>query len=127
MFFFFNLIYSYYNISVSDSRRSLRGSKTTPSVSAVKLDTEDEQQVVIDNGIVRITLSKPEGYVVGISYNGIENVLESRNEEQDRGYFDVVWNKPGYNGTFQRYNHIMLVVFIITDCKVMQVSYTELK
>ncbi|KAF7829260.1 putative rhamnogalacturonate lyase B isoform X3 [Senna tora] len=50
--------------------------------------------VVIDNGLVRLTLSTPEGYVVGISYNGIDNLLETQNQPEDRGYLDVVWNAP---------------------------------
>ncbi|XP_057969014.1 rhamnogalacturonate lyase B-like [Malania oleifera] len=51
-------------------------------------------QVVMDNGIVQVTLTVPEGFVVGIKYNGIDNLLETRNEEDDRGYWDINWNKP---------------------------------
>ncbi|XP_054808091.1 probable rhamnogalacturonate lyase B isoform X2 [Prosopis cineraria] len=70
--------------------------------SAVKLNTEHRGKVAIDNGIVQVTLTRPEGNVVGISYNGIDNVLESRNDEQDRGYFDVVWNKPGKKSNYRQ-------------------------
>ncbi|PNX81424.1 rhamnogalacturonate lyase B-like protein, partial [Trifolium pratense] len=73
------------------------------STSIVKLNTEEDQkQLVVDNGIVSVTLSRPEGYILGISYNGIDNILESKLEEQDRGYFDVVWNEPEKVGNFQR-------------------------
>lgn len=41
---------------------------------------------MVDNGIVSVTFSIPEGYVLGVSYNGIDNILEPENEEQDRGY-----------------------------------------
>lgn len=42
----------------------------------------------MDNGLVQVTLSNPEGEVVGIKYNEIDNVLETQNEEDNRGY---VW------------------------------------
>ena len=42
-------------------------------------------QVVMDNGIARVTLSKPDGIVTGIEYNGIDNLLEVLNEESNRG------------------------------------------
>lgn len=43
-------------------------------------------QVVMDNGILQVTLSKPDGIVTGICYNGIDNLLEVLNEEENRGY-----------------------------------------
>ncbi|KAG5017080.1 hypothetical protein JHK85_023216 [Glycine max] len=39
----------------------------------------------MENGIIRVSLSKPEGTVLGISYNGIDNVLERRNKFNNRG------------------------------------------
>lgn len=66
-------------------------------------------QVVITNGIISITLSKPGGYVKGISYSNIDNVLETRYEENDRGYLDVAFGKK-----FQRliilikFNHMLI-------------------
>ncbi|KAI3978616.1 hypothetical protein MKX01_015791 [Papaver californicum] len=56
--------------------------------------------VIIDNGIVQITLSKPEGHVIGISYNGIDNVLEAKNHPENRGYWDL--NSEG----FEKYDRI---------------------
>ncbi|KAG5001556.1 hypothetical protein JHK87_022628 [Glycine soja] len=41
--------------------------------------------VIMENGIIRVSLSKPEGTVLGISYNGIDNVLERRNKFNNRG------------------------------------------
>lgn len=43
-------------------------------------------QVVIDNGIVEVTISKPDGFVTEISYQGVDNLLEFRNEDYNRGY-----------------------------------------
>lgn len=40
----------------------------------------------MDNGILQVTISKPEGMVTGVSYNGIDNLLEVRNDETNRGY-----------------------------------------
>lgn len=39
----------------------------------------------MDNGILQLTLSNPEGFVTGIRYNGIENVLAYTGDENDRG------------------------------------------
>ncbi|OVA15246.1 Rhamnogalacturonate lyase [Macleaya cordata] len=65
----------------------------------VHLQLQD-RHVVLDNGIVQVTLSKPEGIVTGIRYNGVDNLLEIRNEEVNRGYWDLVWSGPGVPGTF---------------------------
>ncbi|KAL6221701.1 hypothetical protein ACLB2K_005096 [Fragaria x ananassa] len=51
--------------------------------------------VVLDNKLVQVTFSRPGGDVTGIRYGGIDNLLETKNEEGNRGYWDVVWNTPG--------------------------------
>lgn len=39
----------------------------------------------MDNGILQVTISSPDGIVTGIRYNGIDNVLEVQDEEVERG------------------------------------------
>ncbi|KAF3642970.1 putative mitochondrial uncoupling protein 5-like [Capsicum annuum] len=51
--------------------------------------------VVMDNGIVKVTLTNPTGSVAGVSYNGIDNVLETNFKDTNRGYWDTVWERPG--------------------------------
>ncbi|KAH7567624.1 hypothetical protein JRO89_XS07G0107000 [Xanthoceras sorbifolium] len=65
----------------------------------VRLHIQDHH-VVLDNGIVQVTLSKPGGIVTGIRYNGIDNLLEFRNKEDNRGYWDLDWSPPGGHGIF---------------------------
>ncbi|GLT60576.1 hypothetical protein SLA2020_333370 [Shorea laevis] len=64
----------------------------------VKLYIQDNH-VVMDNGILQVTISKPDGTVTGIQYQGIDNLLEVRNKESDRGYWDLVWSEEGTSGT----------------------------
>ncbi|XP_050234926.1 probable rhamnogalacturonate lyase B [Mercurialis annua] len=58
-----------------------------------------ENHVMMDNGLLQVTLSNPEGIVTGIQYNGIDNLLEVLNDESNRGYWDLVWSTPGSTGT----------------------------
>ncbi|KAK4740887.1 hypothetical protein SAY87_024475 [Trapa incisa] len=58
-----------------------------------------EKHVVMDNGILQVTISKPQGTVSEVHYNGIINLLETRNDEGNRGYWDLVWNLAGTSGT----------------------------
>ncbi|KAL5714526.1 rhamnogalacturonan endolyase [Ranunculus cassubicifolius] len=52
-------------------------------------------KVVMDNGLVQVTLSNPEGIVTGISYSGVENLLDTRSKEDRRGNWDLNWKEPG--------------------------------
>ncbi|KAF2323960.1 hypothetical protein GH714_004794 [Hevea brasiliensis] len=58
---------------------------------AVRLQIQ-ENYVVVDNGFLQLTISNPEGFITGIQYNGLSNLLEVLNDEADRGYWDLVWS-----------------------------------
>ncbi|KAK1311144.1 hypothetical protein QJS10_CPA08g00313 [Acorus calamus] len=75
----------------------IRGVAATNPPTAVRLDIQD-QHVVMDNGILQVTLSKPDGIITGVRYNGIDNLMEIINKEDNRGYWDVVWAEPGRKG-----------------------------
>jgi hypothetical protein len=43
-------------------------------------------QVEIKNGIIELMLSNPDGIVTGVRYNGVDNLMEVLNKEDNRGY-----------------------------------------
>lgn len=45
----------------------------------------ENYQVVMDNGIVQVTLTNPTGAIAGVRYNGIDNVLEHDFKDTNRG------------------------------------------
>ncbi|XP_014500308.1 probable rhamnogalacturonate lyase B [Vigna radiata var. radiata] len=105
------------------------GGDTKPGV---RLDIQDEH-VIMDNGIVQVNLSNPEGIVTGIRYNGIDNLLEILNEEYDRGYWDIVWDEGGENrtkkgakgkGRFDRMEATNLTVIVENEEQV-ELSFTR--
>ncbi|XP_057783985.1 probable rhamnogalacturonate lyase B isoform X1 [Salvia miltiorrhiza] len=55
-----------------------------------------EDHIVLDNGILNVTLSTPEGMITKITYNGIHNLLEQEYNENNRGYWDLVWSSPDH-------------------------------
>eukprot|EP00249_Psilotum_nudum_P013399 c24306_g2_i1 orf=194-1318(+) len=76
--------------------RAVGGGSVGPDVRLV----EQQNHIVLDNGIIQITISKPGGLVTGIRYAGIDNLLEVGNTETNRGYWDLNWNEPGGNDNF---------------------------
>ncbi|KAH0989074.1 hypothetical protein GBA52_000557 [Prunus armeniaca] len=92
----------------------------------VQLDIQDHH-VVMDNGILQVTLSKPDGIVTRIQYNGIDNLLEVLNEEVNRGYWDLVWSEAGSVGTTGTFDVIKGTKFkvIVESDEQVEVSFTR--
>ncbi|CAE5957040.1 unnamed protein product [Arabidopsis arenosa] len=83
-----------------------------------------DRYVVMDNGILQVTLSKPGGIITGIKYNGIDNVLEVRNKETNRGYWDLHWNEPGGKGIFDVISGVTFRVIVETEEQV-EISFVR--
>ncbi|KAL2498987.1 Rhamnogalacturonate lyase family protein [Abeliophyllum distichum] len=89
------LLQSFMLIECAMRRQRIQKKNNTDAASfpPVQLQILDEY-VVVDNGLVSVTLSNPGGMITGIEYNGIDNLLENEYKENNRGYWDVVWSKP---------------------------------
>ncbi|KAL3519450.1 hypothetical protein ACH5RR_017599 [Cinchona calisaya] len=53
------------------------------------------RQVILDNGLVWLKISKNRGLVTGIKYAGMDNLQDIKSSETSRGYWDLNWNLPG--------------------------------
>jgi rhamnogalacturonan endolyase len=40
---------------------------------------------MLDNDLVRLTILKPQGYLTGIKYGGMDNILDLQSNESNRG------------------------------------------
>nr|VDD05865.1 unnamed protein product [Brassica rapa] len=72
-------------IAFSEPTRNLKGTNArAPTVQQIR-----NKEVIVDNGIVRVTFSNPEGLITGIKYNEIGNILNPH--LRARGYWDITW------------------------------------
>ncbi|XP_010555415.1 PREDICTED: uncharacterized protein LOC104824916 [Tarenaya hassleriana] len=60
----------------------------TPTVEQIR-NRHGEREVIVDNGIIRVRFSSPQGLITGIIYKGIDKVLNPR--LRTRGYWDITW------------------------------------
>ncbi|CAI9092594.1 OLC1v1027878C1 [Oldenlandia corymbosa var. corymbosa] len=58
-------------------------------------------QVILENGLVKLTISKPQGLLTCIKYGGLDNLLDTKSSEASRGYWDLNWNLPGGQDKYQ--------------------------
>ncbi|KAJ8644111.1 hypothetical protein MRB53_005859 [Persea americana] len=52
-------------------------------------------KVIMENGILKLTMSQPDGALTGIQYGGMKNLLDTKLTQSQRGYWDINWNLPG--------------------------------
>ncbi|XVF17391.1 hypothetical protein REPUB_Repub10bG0117700 [Reevesia pubescens] len=62
----------------------------------VRLNRYDHS-VVVDNGLIEVTIENPSGHLTGIKYKELDNVLEKRKEYSNRGYWDIVRDDDNYD------------------------------
>ncbi|CAH9091563.1 unnamed protein product, partial [Cuscuta europaea] len=101
------------------------GARDLKSSTSLRLDITDTH-VVMDNGFIKVTLSNPTGAIAEIQYQGIDNVLEYSFKETNRGYWDIVWTRPGIddNGNFDTLQGTHFRV-ITSDENQIEVSFTK--
>ncbi|XP_047320200.1 probable rhamnogalacturonate lyase B [Impatiens glandulifera] len=81
----------------------------------VKLSIQNDR-VVVDNDIVELTFTKPGGGLIGLRYNGIDNLLEVHApSDLNGGFWDLNWsesNDTGISGKFDRLNATRFEVIV---------------
>ncbi|OAY54379.2 hypothetical protein MANES_03G066613v8 [Manihot esculenta] len=119
-FFFFFLIASSAKIPTSKIPSTTKKS----SALGVQLQVTDKQ-VVIDNGIVQVNFSSPGGDVIGIKYKEMDNVLETKNYENNRGYWDVVWSRPRDSNIFDKVQATKFSIIVQNEDQV-EISFSKI-
>ncbi|VVB09845.1 unnamed protein product [Arabis nemorensis] len=91
----FVLVFLLQSVHSRTSRNNLNIAKPGQKFASppVTLKKVGHDKVVVDNGIIQVTFSSPQGLITGIKYNEFDNVLNDK--IKNRGYWDVVWYESG--------------------------------
>nr|XP_029123451.1 probable rhamnogalacturonate lyase B isoform X1 [Elaeis guineensis] len=100
-----------------------RLSNNSQACSSVRIDVQDKY-VIIDNGILQLTLSNPGGIVTGVGYSGVDNLMEVGNGEDNRGYWNLVWSGNRDARTFDRIEGTNFKIIFQSEEQV-EVSFTR--
>ncbi|WOG98916.1 hypothetical protein DCAR_0418262 [Daucus carota subsp. sativus] len=86
-----------------------------------------DDYIVIDNGVIQITLTNPGGNLTRIQYSGIDNVLETHNKELNGGFWDLNWSEAGSRKNRGKFDTITGTSFkiIVENEKQMELSFTR--
>ncbi|XP_027094504.1 uncharacterized protein [Coffea arabica] len=94
---------------------------------AVQLRIQDDQ-VVLTNGILQLTLTNPGGNLIEIQYCGIDNLLELSNPNLRGGFWDLNWSEAGSAGTRGKFDTIEGTTFrvVVETDEQVELSFTRM-
>ncbi|CDP00941.1 unnamed protein product [Coffea canephora] len=94
---------------------------------AVQLRIQDDQ-VVLTNGILQLTLTNPGGNLIEIQYCGIDNLLELSNPNLKGGFWDLNWSEAGSAGTRGKFDTIEGTTFrvVVETDEQVELSFTRM-
>lgn len=74
---------------------------------------EQPSFVTLDNGIAKLTISRPGGFLTGLSYGGMANLLDLKSPDTSRGYWDLNWSSPGAQGARSQYELVKATQYTV--------------
>ncbi|XP_057794194.1 uncharacterized protein LOC131010607 isoform X2 [Salvia miltiorrhiza] len=94
---------------------------------AVMILSNEGDEVVLDNGLVQLTFTKPGGHLIGIRYNGLDNLLELHNPELNGGFWDLNWSEAGSSGTRGKFDVVNGTEFqvVVQNEEQIEISFTR--
>ncbi|CAA0831221.1 Rhamnogalacturonate lyase family protein [Striga hermonthica] len=81
--------------------------------------------VVMNNGIISLTLTVPGGAITSITYKDSENLLQTEDKDEDNGHWNIVWNKQeGKATTFDKLEGTNFSVIVQNESQT-EISFTK--